>query len=179
MKALLRLLPIGLVLLIAACSSSAASSAPAAAGGDGAPAASEGDSGGTDTGGGLNACLNSNEEVSAALGVEIEEAENTEAAGGASCIYYTDKEAFESALLITVQGGQTVQIARESFFTDPSWEPVSGIGDEAGWFGGNNLFMAVKGDQLLSIATGIAVQDMDDEGRSALEELTRLAIDDL
>ena len=90
------------LLLLAACGGGTAPSTDAddGAGSDATTAAAT-DAGGTpptDGGSGSDdACVNTVEEVSAAFGVEITEAENTPNAGGggALCTYFTDKAAFE------------------------------------------------------------------------------------
>ena len=135
----------------------------------------------TDSNGGGNACLNTVEEVSAAFGVEVTEAENTASSGGgAGCIYYTDKAAFESAMATSLTVGSLSQTVFDSFAADDSADPVSGIGDEAIWFGGNSVFIVRKGDRVFSMSAGITSAGSDaDEIRSILEELARSAADRL
>lgn len=118
------------MLLLAACGGATTPSTAA----EGAPEAG-GDGGGS---GGDNACLNTVEEVSAAFGVEVTEAENTTTpGGGASCIYYIDKETFEIAYTVGLSpGGGVAQTIFDSFSADENAEAASGIGDEAVWYGG-------------------------------------------
>lgn len=186
---------LGLAFAISACSSAPAAPAttPAAvpattsaSGGNAsvapeltpAPVASTGT--GTSTGGGDDACANTIEEVSTAFAVTVTEAEASGDASGASCIYYTDKATFESAMATTLQRGGFAKQVFESFASDPSSERVSGIGDDAVWFPGNKVFIVLKGDAVLSMSAGL-VPVADDEAavRKILEDLARLAADRL
>ena len=136
----------------------------------------------SDTGGGAggdDACLNTAEEVSAAFGVEVAEAENTvnPDGDGAACIYHTDKAAFESAMATSLTTGSLAQTVFDSFASDDSAEAVSGIGDEAIWFGTNSLFIFRTGDRTLSMSAGGSVPAAGDDAavRAILEELARTA----
>lgn len=162
---------IAVILLLAACGTGAVPSTAA----EGAPDAGGGDVGG---GGGDDACLNTVEEVSAALDVEVTEAENTATpGGGAGCIYYTDKAAFEIAYTIGLSaGGSVAQQIFDSFAADDA-EEVSGIGDEALWYGGGLVIR--KGDRLLSIGA-VPTVDLDEAAlRAILTDLGRAAADRL
>lgn len=165
------------MLLLAACGGAASSSVA-----ESAPDASEVDTGGGDTGGGdtggTNACLNTNEEVSAALGVEVTESENTSTPdGSASCIYYVDREAFEVAYTIGLSApGAVAQQVFEAFKADDTSEPAAGVGDEALWYAGGLVIRT--GDRVLSL--GALNAEMDEaEIRAVLEDLGRKAVDRL
>jgi len=163
---------IAVMLLLAACGTGAVPSTVA----EGAPDAGGGDVGG---GGGDDACLNTVEEVSAALDVEVTEAENTATpGGGAGCIYYTDKAAFEIAYTISLSaGGSVAQQIFDSFAADEAAEEVSGIGDAALWYGGGLVIR--KGDRLLSIGA-VPTLDLDEAAlRAILTDLGRAAADRL
>lgn len=164
-----------LLVLLAACGGSAVSSTVA----EGAPDAGEVDTGGGDTGGGdTNACLNTNEEVSAAFGVTVTEAENTSTAdGSASCIYYVDREAFDVPYTIGLSAaGGVAQQVFDAFKADDASEPAAGIGDEAIWYAGG--LVVRKGDRVLSI--GALSTDMDEAAlRTILTDLARKAADRL
>lgn len=161
-----------LLVVLAACGGSAASSTVA----EGAPDAGEVDTGGG--GGDTNACLNTNEEVSAAFGVTVTEQENTSTPdGSASCIYYVDREAFDVPYTIglSAAGGVARQVF-DAFKADNTSEPAAGIGDEALWYAGGLVIR--KGDRVLSI--GALSADMDEgEIRAILEDLGRKAADRL
>jgi hypothetical protein len=165
-----------LLIVLAACGSPVG--APPAAdednGAQDAPDAGGGDGGGGDG----NACLNTNEEVSAAFDVVVTEAENTASAdGSASCIYYTDREAFDIAYTISLSaGGGVGQMVFDAFKGEEDAEPAPGIGDEAIWYGGGLIIR--KGDRVLSLG-GLSPDMTEDEIRSALEELGRKAADRL
>ena len=164
-----------LLVILAACGGSASSTVA-----EGAPDAGEVDTGGGDSGGGgdTNACLNTNEEVSAAFGVTVTEQENTSTPdGNASCIYYVDREAFEVPYTIglSAPGGVARQVF-DAFKADETSEPAAGIGDEALWYAGGLVIR--KGDRVLSI--GALSADMDEgEIRAILEDLGRTAADRL
>lgn len=184
---------LGVAFAIGACSSAPAApaTAPAAApatapGGDAsvvpeltpAPVASTGT--GTSTGGGDGACANTIEEVSTAFAVKVTEAEVTGDANSTACTYYTDKAAFEAAMATTFQRGGMAKQTFESYASDSSSERVSGIGDDAIWFGGNSIFMVLKGDAVLSMSAGLVpIADDDAAVRKVLEDLARLAADRL
>lgn len=168
------LLALALALWLAACGGTAPTSAidqPIEAGG--------GDTGGGETGeggSGDDACLNTNDEVSAAFGVEIAEAENTETpGGGASCIYYIDRESFDIAYTIGLSaGGNIAQTVFDSFSADDTAEPVSGIGDEAVWYAGG--LVVRQGDRLLSLGAP-TTEGMDEaELRTILSDLARAVL---
>jgi hypothetical protein len=138
----------------------------------------DGETGGS--GGAMNACLNTVDEVSAAFDVTVTEAENTAAGEGASCVYHIDKAAFSSALAITLTVGELgVDIARQSFLEADGFEEVEGIGDAAGWFAPGGLFVIVKGDRFVTMAAGAGATTDPAVARAALEELARLGADDL
>jgi hypothetical protein len=162
------LLAIVLALALAACGATAPTTevgAPVEAGG--------GDAG---SGNGDDACLNTNEEVSAAFGVEVAESENTETpGGGASCIYYIDKASFDVAFTIGLSaGGNIAQTVFDSFSADESAEPVSGIGDEAVWYAGG--LVVRQGDRLLSLGAPTTEEVDDAELRTILSDLARAAL---
>ena len=169
------ILALVLLVLLAACGGNAAPSTVA----EGAPDAGEVDTGGGDTGGGgdTNACLNTNEEVSAAFGVTVTEQENTSTGdGSASCIYYVDREAFEVPYTIGLSApGSVAQQVFDAFKADDASEPAAGIGDEALWYGGGLVIR--KGDRVLSIG---ALSEMDQAAlRTILTDLGRKAVDRL
>ena len=165
---------LAMMLLLAACGGAASSSVA-----EGAPDAGEVDTGGGDTGGGdTNACLNTNEEVSAAFGVTVTEQENTSTPdGSASCIYYVDREAFEVPYTIGLSApGSVAQQVFDAFKADDTSEPAAGIGDEALWYAGGLVIR--KGDRVLSL--GALSAEMDEaEIRAILEDLGRTAVDRL
>ena len=74
--------------------------------------------------------------------------------------------------------GSTAPLVFDSFASDPSAEAVSGIGDQAMWFGANSIFLVRKGDKVMSMSAGTGDQT-DDEARGILEGLAHLAADDL
>jgi len=168
---------LALLLLLAACGG-AATSTPAANGGGGTEATPAPDGGGN-TGGGDDACLNTNEEVSAAMGVEVTVAENTATpGGGGSCIYYIDKETFDIAYTIGLSaGGGVGQQVFDAFKNDEAAEPASGIGDEAIFYAGGLVIR--KGDRVLSIGVAPSDDRDDAEVRSILEDLGPRAADRL
>lgn len=157
----------------------------AACGSPGAPTAADDDTGAQDApdagggeAGGGDACLNTIEEVSAAFAVVVIEAENTASPdGSASCIYYTDREAFDIAYTISLSaGGGVGQMVFDAFEADENAEPAPGIGDEAIWYGGGLVIR--KGDRVLSLG-GLSPEMTEEEIRSALAELGRKAADRL
>lgn len=101
-----------------------------------------------------------------------------DASGGASCLYFIDKETFDIAYTIGLSaGGGVGQNVFDALAADDGAEPVSGIGDEAIWYGGG--LVVRKGDRVLS--TGAPTTDETDEAtyRGILEDLTRTALDRL
>jgi hypothetical protein len=164
---------LALLLGLAACGGSAPTTAVDA------PAEAEGGNeggGNQGSGNGDDACLNTNEEVSAAFGVQVSEAENTETpGGGASCIYYVDKESFEIAYTIGLSaGGNVAQTVFDSFSADETAEAVSGIGDEAVWYAGGLIVR--QGDRLLSLGAPPSADAEEDELRTILTDLARAAL---
>lgn len=135
--------------------------------------------GGGGSGGDLDACTNTVEEVSAAFGVKVTEALNTVSVDNASCLYYTDKAAFESAMATVLQRVSLATMVFDAYAADDSAEPVSGIGDRAVWFADNKSFIILKGDKVLSMSASFSGPAGDDEAavRKILEGLGRLAAD--
>ena len=173
--------------LAAACSSDDddSATAPTEQGDDAADSGDGDDSGDTGDGGSGddNGCVNTEEEVSEAFGVEVTEAENITNPGvpGGSCIYHTDKASGESAMATTRQSGDVANSVFASYAADDSSEKVGGIGDEAIWFGQNSTFMILKGDTVLSMSAGASVPNSNDPEamRAILEGLARKAADRL
>lgn len=135
----------------------------------------EGAATGSDEG---DACLNPVDEVSAAFGAEIVEAENSPSSGGeATCFYYTVAGGPDYALATSLLVGEGVQQAFSSYASDEGSEEVGGIGDQAVWASSYGIFIILKGDRVFSLSAGPEVSMANDPAavRAILEELGRTA----
>ena len=163
-----RSLPIlfAFALLLAACGGATTPTAR-----DAPPTALGTDAGRGGGSGGLNACVNTIAEVSAALGVTVVEMEKT--LGDSQCTYYTDKAASKWALVVTLwTGAAATKIQFDAAARAVGAEAVSGIGDEAAWSRAGLLVR--KGDKML-LLFGWPLLDQA-KLRTALAGLARTAL---
>lgn len=146
----------------AAASEPATSSAPAGNGGDN-----------TDW------CLNTVEEVAAAIDIEVTEGAGTDAPGiGGGCTYTNADGSLGYAIsVVTAEGAvSTFEAAKNA----DGAESISGIGDDAVLISAQGPLAVLKGSTFISIgALGVPIIEDAAAYRTALEELGRAAIDRL
>lgn len=173
-----RLLALMAIALLVACSNTP--SGPAETDAPDAPAATQPDGDDGDGGGAAeDFCLNTTDEVGAALEVEVTQATSTANEGfGGGCTYYDSDNALVYALaVITGQGtaDDTVEAGRQ---TEGAIE-ISGIGDEAVLVSPVGPLVVRVGDTLISqgpTSTELPISDDDDAVREAMENLARAAV---
>lgn len=171
------------VVLVSGCSAATAPSSPpdedsqAPATDESVPSATTGDSAGTS--GSTDWCLNTVEEVSAALSVDVTDAAGAEAPGNGGGCNYSDADGnFVYSMSIVTASGAVgtfeANVDAEGAVT------VDGIGDRAYLASPQGPLVVLKGDTLISIGayTPAALADPA-VYRSAVEELARPAVDRL
>ena len=173
-----RSLAIALLLVLAACGAST----PATDGNDGgdseataAPPANGGDGEIDDF------CLNTDEEVSSALEVDVAESISTPNPGfGGGCLYSDADGNLVHAIAVIPESGQagaTIDAAQ-----DGGAPTIDGIGDDAVLMSDQGPLAFVKGEWIVSMGLGAAAATVPISGdpdafRAALEELGRSAAD--
>ena len=177
-----------LLLILAAILVGCQQAAPDAGDGDasppgetaaGTPAGDGGDGGGDMSG--EDFCLNTPEEVEAALEVDVSEATgNVNADTGGGCLYYAENQILVYAIaVVSGQGAadDTINAGRE---TEGVVE-IEGIGDEALLMSRLGPLVVRIGDTIISQGPTADVPDSDDQAamRAAMEELARAAADRL
>ena len=176
----IRTLPalVTLLLLLAACGGTTAPSTEGAAtdGGGNEPAATSTSDGGS-TGGNTDWCLNTVDEVSAALEIEVAEAAGNDAPGvGGGCLYNAaDGSLAYGISVVTADGASGAFQAAKG---GDGVETIGGIGDDAVLVSPGGPLAVLKGDAFISIGAVPPVPIIDDAAayRAALEELGRAAV---
>jgi hypothetical protein len=178
---------IGLVTL-AACSSGApaatttaqsdapASAAASAAASDSAVSSEPADNGGT--GGETDWCLNTVEEVAAAIDAEVAEAVSTDATGiGGGCIYNgADGTPVYAMSVVTAEGAVSTFDASKNAEGATS---IDGIGDDAVLISAGGPLAVLKGGTFISLGAFGPIMEDPAAFRAAMEELGKAAADRL
>jgi len=178
---------IGLVTL-AACSSGApaatatartdtpASAAASAAASDSAVSSEPADNGGT--GGGTDWCLNTVDEVVAAIDVEVTEAVSTDATGiGGGCIYNgADATPVYAMSVVTAEGAVATFDAAKN---GEGAVTIDGVGDDAVLISPQGPLAVLKGSTFISLGAFGPIMEDAAAFQAAMEELGKSAADRL
>lgn len=139
------------------------------------------DGGTSDPGGSTDAnsyCLNTVEEVAAALGVEVASAEGVANPGlGGGCMYNGPDG--QPVMAISVVDNEAAADAFDGYRQYEGAEEISGIGDAALFLPLNEMVGVafMKGDVVASLGPTVQLDLADDALRAAVEELARQAAD--
>lgn len=176
-----RSLAIGLLLILAACGGA---STPATNGdndgGDSEATAAPPADGGGDGGEIDDFCLNTDDEVSSALEVDVAESVSTPNPGfGGGCLYYDADGNLVHAIAVLPESGQTG--ATIDAAQDGGAPTIEGIGDDAVLMSDAGPLAFVKGEWIVSMGLGgaaatVPISGDPDAFRAALEELGRQAV---
>ena len=173
---------------LAACSSGApaatataqtdapASAAASAAASDSAVSSEPADNGGT--GGGTDWCLNTVDEVVAAIEVEVTEAVSTDATGiGGGCIYNgADATPVYAMSVVTAEGAVATFDAAKN---GEGAVTIDGVGDDAVLISPQGPLAVLKGGTFISLGAFGPIMEDAAAFRAAMEELGKSAADRL